>query len=1825
VELLEQRWMPTAYTVTTARDILADTTPGEVTLRDVLTALHTGAASGQAAAPGATNSIAFAIGAAGSAETITLSHTLGALPTIVRQVDIEGLTQGGASYAGSPLIVLNGANTGSGTNGLDFEAGSDQSRVIGLVIQRFARSGLVLHGTSGITVQSNFIGTNRPGTAALGNALAGIVLENGANSNTIGGAAAGAGNLISGNGGDGIELLGAATTGNLILGNQIGTDLHGTAKVANIGNGIDARQAGANTVGGSAVGAANVISGNRGNGVLLDGASQFLIKGNRIGTDINGSANLGNAADGIRMANGATQNTVGGVTIGSPNTIAFNAKGVVIGASANDSMTTGNLVQGNAVFANAGLGIDLGNDGATPNGANPRSFPNNGQNTPILTAIGATSVSGSLTSAPGTYRVEFFASPVTSMPAQAATFLGFTTVTVPAAGSTTFTANGLTISGGVVVTATATSNATGDTSEFTNTTNYVVTTTKDVLGDTAPGEVTLRDVLTALHTSAPSGNAPAPGLQNTISFAIGGRGSLQTITLSTALGALPTIPREVFINGLSQGGTAYHGAPLIVLSGAGLGVNANGLDFEAGSDRSALVGLVLQRFSLNGLVLNATSSDLVQDNYIGTNAAGTSAAANQFDGILIVGGATNNTIGGTSPGTGNVLSGNGHAVTNPGVPTQLTGIGTGIEITGNGTTGNIILGNRIGSDVHGTGRLGNVAQGILIAGSASANTIGGIAPGAANVISGNGVTLTSGHSAALGVGTGIEINGSGTSLNSVLGNLIGTTIQGNKALANTPGDGILISSGATDNAIGGTASGAGNVISGNNGDGIGLFDAGTSGNTIQGNLIGTDIHGVAGLGNAFGIEMNGATSNVIGGAATGAGNVISANRRDGIFLANAVANNSIIQGNKIGTDITGTVSVGNHQNGIEIVSGESGNTVGGTAPGDGNLISGNGFYGIEIGNLFPQDNGAARGNIVQGNMIGTDVTGTAKLGNKLGGIYVEGDATGTLIGGATAGAGNLISGNGGDGVSLGGAVINDSVVAGSGDLGNAGRNVTGNTVLGNKIGTDITGRGDLANSGNGITVANNSTGNLVGGTTAGTGNTIAFNAAGVVIGVSAADIGTKNNTIEGNSIFANHGVGIDLGNNGRSANGGTFPNDSQNAPVLTVVTSTSVSGTLTSAPGTYRVELFASPTAGPTFQGKTFLGFTTVTVPAAGSQTFTVNSLTIALGTTVTATATNTSTGDTSEFGRLPPTVYVITTTRDVLHDTVAGEVTLRDVLTALSTGAASGNAGAPTAFNTISFAIGKAGSPQTISVLSALPAIKHLAFIDGFTQGGAGYHGMPLITIDGTRDPAMDDGLHFSVGSDGSVVRGLAIGHFGGNGIVLDGVKAVVVAGNRIGTDATGTGRADNLGDGVLIENASTDNTVGGATAADGNLISGNDAQGIEITGAAATHNVIEGSFIGTDVTGRVALPNQINGVLLVNGTGNNRVGTDGDGANDTGERNLISGNANDGVRILGGSNNIVAGNYLGTDLRGLAAIPNGSAGLSILAGAQHNRVGAALSDAAPANDRNIVAGNRKSGVLVQDANTTSNVVAGNFIGTTAAGNARLGNGTDGILIANGAANNSIGDTAAATANVIAGNGQNGVEINGTGTSGNVVRGNFIGTDATAILTLGNARAGILVSGGATNNTVGGTLAGSSNAIAFNAKGVVVIGNTTTGDSILGNRIFANASLGIDLGNDGVTANGANPRTFPNNGQNAPVLTTITTTSVSGSLTTGAGTYRVEIFASPPTPLHQGKTFLGFTTVTQTAAGTKAFTVTGLTIPAGMTITATATNATTGDTSEFA
>jgi CSLREA domain-containing protein len=377
------------------------------------------------------------------------------------------------------------------------------------------------------------------------------------------------------------------------------------------------------------------------------------------------------------------------------------------------------------------------------------------------------------------------------------------------------------------------------------------------------------------------------------------------------------------------------------------------------------------------------------------------------------------------------------------------------------------------------------------------------------------------------------------------------------------------------------------------------------GDTVAGNFIGTDASGSLSHANNFGLQIF-SGANLIGGASPEARNVISGNN-GGIDLSSGDGN--VVEGNFIGADASGKVAVGNSSSGVSIST--SNNIIGGMSRSARNIISGNGF-----GLFF--DAGAPTNNVVEGNFIGTDVSGALALSNATFGVFIA-YGSGNTIGGTVPGAGNVISANARCGVSVGTIYT------------------SGNLVEGNFIGTGLNGVGNLGNGWDGVCIRGGTSHNLV------SGNVIAHNQqAGVAIGFNLADTAASNATRQ-NSIFGNTKLGIDLGSNGVTANhtgcNATGPNNLQNFPVVTSAVSATrkISGSLHCKPRrTYRLEFFSNGACDRSGygEGQIYLGYKYVTTGSAGGASFSVQvPVAFAVRQLITATATD-SIGNTSEFSK---------------------------------------------------------------------------------------------------------------------------------------------------------------------------------------------------------------------------------------------------------------------------------------------------------------------------------------------------------------------------------------------------------------------------------------------------------------------------------------------------------------------------------------------------------------------------------------------------------------
>ncbi|HEU4391510.1 MAG TPA: CSLREA domain-containing protein, partial [Blastocatellia bacterium] len=491
------------------------------------------------------------------------------------------------------------------------------------------------------------------------------------------------------------------------------------------------------------------------------------------------------------------------------------------------------------------------------------------------------------------------------------------------------------------------------------------------------------------------------------------------------------------------------------------------------------------------------------------------------------------------------------------------------------------------------------------------------------------------------------------------------------------------------------------------------------------------------------------------------------------------------------------------------------------------------------------------------------------------------------------------------------------------------------------------------------------------------------------------------------------------------------------------------------------------------------------------------------------------------------------------------------------------------------------------------------------------------------------------TIGGTTAAARNIISGNTPGI-LVGIGATATLVQGNFIGTDITGTAPLPNS-DGIDVNGAN--NTVGGTAAGARNIISGNIGNGVFIFFNEAVGNQLLGNLIGTDVNGVVKIPNGENGVEVV--TAATTIGGTSIGA-----RNIISGNLQYGVLISGNTGefnpisdsapgSLVVGNFIGTDFTGGMKLGNGFSGVGVYT--PNNTIGGTS-----AGSRNILSGN-SVGVTIFGSQARANLILGNFIGIDATGLLPLGNTASGIQLLG--SNNIVGGPEAGAGNVVSSNSIGiliaGADAQASSTTGNVVQGNLIGTDASATLPLGNSQRGVSIL--ANNNLIGGGAAGAGNIIAFNKGAGIDVRNfngSATGNSFRRNSIFSNDGLGIDMGpsssftlSDGVTPNDpCDLDQGPNNLQNFPSLTSALSNGiqigVQGSLNATANTsFTIEFFSSPacdPAGYGEGQRFIGSTSVTTDGLCNAAFIVVlPVAVNVGQLITATATDPA-GNTSEF-
>ncbi len=879
-------------------------------------------------------------------------------------------------------------------------------------------------------------------------------------------------------------------------------------------------------------------------------------------------------------------------------------------------------------------------------------------------------------------------------------------------------------------------------------------------------------------TDANADFAAHPTDSEIINFAISTAAPFK-ISLSTAL---PAIEGPTLLDGTSQSG--YAGAPLIQIDGQTHSIPGDGLDLAAGSDNSRVRGLDIYGFSSGAAIDVQSNSDVIQNNYLGTDITGSTGIANE-EGVL-VNGVTGTTIGGVTS-VGNLISGNS--------------IGILIQSSSSGTS---VGGNLIGTNAAGSVGVPNVTAnttaGIQITGS-SGNSIGATTAGAGNVIAFN-TNLT-------GSAIGVDVE-SGTD-NPIVGNAIF-------------GDDQAIVLNTSNNANNSQAPPSLTYATRISGSTLveGVLQTGFLANTTYE----VDLYSGSGSGQAqFFLASESVTTGPSGTASFSftfevgvpVGQVITATATDGSGNTSQLSNSPNFTDTTNATVVnafvvtTNSALSGNLNGGLtslsQAISNADADTTNTSADTISFAITGSTTITVSPSTLLPSISHAVI------------LDGTTQTGYKGAPIIV-------IDGNGTTGDGlQLISGS--DSSTIKGLDIVNFVGPGI-EIAS-----TDNTVQSNYLG--INAAGTAAGPGNTVGVQiDSAASNTIGGTAAGAANTIAYNSTdGIVVNGATSSF----NTIRQNSIYNNPA-------NSQSAAGIALEGGANNGQQPVTISTATSSGGQTTIEGTDSglvigtiLEVFASAIGDnpQPDQAHIFLGSKTLSsvIPATFSVTLPV---TLSLTQFVTATATAPN-GDTSEFA----TEVQVTNPFLVTNTNASGPGSLAQAI--LNVNADTVNSIA----DIITFQIpttdpGYNSTTKTWTItVSSTQQISHAVFLDATTQPG--YVGSPVIVVDGNG--TVPDGLQLTTGSDDSTIKGLDIVDFAGPGIEIQ-TSDNTLQSNYLGVDATGTKAGPGNQVGVLI--GGSNNTIGGTSSGAGNTIAFNTnagaGAGVEVE-TAQTGDSIRGNLI--------------------------------------------------------------------------------------------------------------------------------------------------------------------------------------------------------------------------------------------------------------------------------------------------------------------------------------------------------------------------------------------
>ena len=1647
-----------------------------------------------------TNTITFAIptsdpgyNAGSGIWTITPNS---ALPAITQPVLIDGTT--GLGYIGRPLIQLDGVSAGATADGLVLSGSSSNSRIRGLAIYAFGGAGIhVISGSD--TIQSDFLGLDSAQTAGISGNATGLWIDD-ASSNTIGGLA-GSGNLISNNTLDGIRISGNSATANTVIGNNVGTDFSGLV--------------------------------GRGNG-----------------------------RDGIRITRtslGASNDVIGGSSTSLGNTIGFNS-----GAGITIDNATGNKIRENPVFQNS-QGISLLNNA------------NTGSTAPVITTVstsaGTTLVSGTITGASSNtvFSLDFFSSgpndPVSGV--QARVFLGTGTVTTDASGNGIFsTTLASAVSVGLNITATATSATSNSTSPFAlgkglNNSFFQVTTTND----TGPGS--LRQAI--LNANAVSGGS-------TIVFALStsdpNYNSSSGSWIFKLASALPNVDAKTTIDGTSQPG--YAGRPLIVVDGTNAGAMASGFVLDANASGSAIKGILVQKFSVDGIQIQSNNNTIFADSITANAGAGvdvksgsgntisqSTISGNSLNGISLAAGANGSQA---APSNLQFTSAPGQTQIQGAISGQTAGFYT-VEFfvgTPGGSATDVEAETYIGSTVV------NVAAGNLspnlTAFTATLNLASAISSSQRIF-----ATVTSPISAPSGLASNTSAFAESAAISSpyvVTTNADSGIGSLRQAILNADAQGagatitFAITSGSTiihpltplpaitvPLTINGNTQ-AGVAINGNQLLGSGLtLAAGSTGSLIEGLLI----ENFAGAGvsivsdnnqlmndqfnsSIYGVFINGGSGNVVNGGLPLNSSKFSFSNNTGtaIFVQSGSGNQFI--GNNFshnGATETPAIQFAINQPSPAAPVLLSLTSVGGNSQVTFTL---NGPLNQPVTVDFYTN--TSNGSVLQRIQ---SVVETPTSPSQLFSVTLTGNVSAVIATATSAGSGNAF----GTSVFSNSATLTTNFVvtnlndSGFGSLRQAILDSTGTPNA--QIVFNINSEATLQSNTYTIPLLSPLTVdhpltingfseydylNSQGGITGPRRQLIVIDGSNIPNSVGATSgemvvttTGASKSIIEG-LIFLSTPITRETGLSGRL-----------DSAIQITGTSAQITSDLIGV--TYEEATYTQPFVA----GRSGFNYGVHVIDSVGGNTI----------------------GDVSD-STVTPTVVGNTSIAGIFLDSSKGE-TIQNVhvgiginpLTVAGDQRPLGNSG--TGIEILSGGGNLVGGTASLSLVVVSGNGNDGIVMSGGTSMNVVEH--TLVGTDPTATiaiPNRGNGIHLSgaidntIGGMGTnttdVISGNAL-----NGILIDGKSTGNLVENAfIGTDLSGTKVIPNLENGIHITDslpsagapATSGNLIGGTSEATRVLVSGNTLDGILLDGG-STSTRIRDAYIGIDPTGQTAIANMGDGIR-VNQSSSNSIGDSAPSFDPTASlRTVISGNHKNGIEIIGA---LSTGNKIGDTIIGTAVITlDSQAQLGnrldgiLIDGAQGTLVGLTWG---PGNDTtipsNVISGNGQNGIHLINA-ASSTLISYNFIGTDLSGltsNSKFANQGDGVLIESGSSSNVVGiDRApvlpsATFFNLVSGNQGNGITIRGTGTSFNQVGGNRIGISRDGLQSIGNSN-GIVVDNASSNNIGVDTRGGApgslaeSNTIQGNlGYGVIIQGLGSYSNSVGGNWIGVESLTSQHLGNSG-------------------------------------------------------------------------------------------------------